>query len=170
MPDDKTKPNAADREIREYLNLFTDPKFAKSAFRSIIGQALVSPAKPLPLQYDKDGNVTVQSEIDNMAYQKAKANLVYRGIEREPMEAEVAMFANVIRMRVDNNAFVNMRDSTGAKPVDESKIDHNINEYSKLTDDELELLAQHRTSKEPTDVPEQITAGDNIVITTEDEK
>ena len=51
----------------------------------------------------------------------------------------------MIKARTDTAAATFIRDTLGAKPVDESKIEQrNINTYETLTDEELELLQQHR--------------------------
>ena len=54
----------------------------------------------------------------------------------------------MIKARTDTSAAVFIRDTLGAKPIDESKIDATVtNPYQELSDEELELIADSRRKK-----------------------
>ena len=134
-----------EREIKEYHNLFCDPKYARKAWQQLIGQSLTSEAAALPMIVDKDGNETLNGMINSVALHKVQERLTKQGLSRKPMEAEVMIECNIIKARFTDATFVNIRDTGGAKPVDESKLEHSIsNEYSGLTDEELAKLKEFR--------------------------
>jgi len=134
-----------EREIKEYHNLFCDPKYARKAWQQLIGQSLTSEAAALPMIVDKDGNETLNGMINSVALHKVQERLTKQGLSRKPMEAEVMIECNIIKARFIDATFVNIRDTGGAKPVDESKLEHSIsNEYSGLTDEELAKLKEFR--------------------------
>lgn len=55
----------------------------------------------------------------------------------------------MIRARFDTSAATFVRDTLGAKPVDESKMDMDVhNPYENLSDEELELLDNYRKEQE----------------------
>ena len=55
----------------------------------------------------------------------------------------------IVKARCDTSAATFVRDTLGAKPVDESKIDASVtNPYESLSDEELEALAKMRAAKE----------------------
>ena len=58
------------------------------------------------------------------------------------------LHCQMIKARTDTAAATFIRDTLGAKPVDESQIDANVNNpYENLTDEELEMLANFRKTK-----------------------
>ena len=58
------------------------------------------------------------------------------------------MKCQMVKARTDTSAAVFIRDTLGAKPVDESKLDATVgNPYEHLSDEELELLAKVREEK-----------------------
>lgn len=144
--------NKQDRENKEMKNLFADPKFSRQAWRSV-GQAILQNPASKPIQvYDKDGNPTLSSEIESYSYTKLKQDIAnLQKVDREPTELEMILQCQIVKARCDTGAATFVRDTLGAKPVDESKIDANItNPYETLSDEELEALAALRASKEPT--------------------
>ena len=104
--------------------------------------------------YDKDGNPTLRSSLEDYSYRSLKrdiAALCKRDgtEEREPTELEMIMQCQIAKARFDTNAAIFVRDTLGAKPVDESKIDATLsNPYETLTDEELALLAAHRQANQ----------------------
>ena len=142
--------NKDKREIKELINVFADPKSSRQAWRSV-GQAILNnPASCAPMQYDKDGNPTFASDIENYTYNKLRNDLKKLGEpNREPTELEMIMACQIVKARFDTQAAVFVRDTLGAKPIDESKMDANLtsNPYEQMTDEELELLAEHRAKK-----------------------
>ncbi len=60
--------NKNEREELEYKSLYSDERYAKRAFRQLIGKALESDAVTLPIFTDSQGNITPQSEIYKQAY------------------------------------------------------------------------------------------------------
>lgn len=145
--------NKQDRETKEMKNLFADPKFSRQAWRSVGVAILQNPAsKPIQV-YDKDGNPTLTSEIESYSYTKLKQDIAnLQKEDREPTEIEMILQCQIVKARCDTSAATFVRDTLGAKPVDESKVDANIsNPYESLTDEELEALAKMRAAKETTD-------------------
>lgn len=138
------------RERKEMENLFKDPKFFRQALKSV-GQAIaLQPAtKPIPI-VDKDGNETVNSQIESYSYKNLSNDLKNLCKEqREPTEIEMILHCQMVKARTDTSAAVFIRDTLGAKPVDETKVDAQVsNPYESLTDEELELLAKHREAKQ----------------------
>lgn len=148
--------NKNDRETKEMQNLFADPKFARKAWQSVGRAILQNPAtKPIDAR-DKDGNPTLSSEIEMYSYSKLKHDIDTLGSEkREPTELEMIMQCQIVKARYDTGAATFVRDTLGAKPVDESKVDANIsNPYESLSDEELEALAAMRAAKQSAETTE----------------
>lgn len=145
--------NKQDRETKEMKNLFADPKFSRQAWRSVGVAILQNPASKPIQTYDKDGNPTLTSEIESYSYTKLKQDIAnLQKEDREPTEIEMILQCQIVKARCDTSAATFVRDTLGAKPVDESKVDANIsNPYESLTDEELEALAKMRAAKETTD-------------------
>lgn len=141
--------NKQHRDWSEMKNLFSDPKFSRQAWKSI-GQAIaLQPAiKPIVV-YDKEGNPTVNSEIETYSYNKlAKDIASLQSENREPTELEMILHCQMVKARTDTSAAVFIRDTLGAKPVDESKVDAQLsNPYESLSDEELEALQAMREKK-----------------------
>lgn len=141
--------NKQTREFKEMQNLFSDPKFTRQAWRSV-GQAIaMQPAsKPIPT-LDRDGNETYNSLVESYSYNKLAADI--RELEksnREPTELEMILHCQMIKARTDTSAATFIRDTLGAKPIDESKVDAQLsNPYESLSDEELELIAKERERK-----------------------
>ena len=54
----------------------------------------------------------------------------------------------IVKARYDTAAATFVRDTLGAKPVDETKLDASVNNpYEQLSDEELELIAKVREEK-----------------------
>lgn len=137
------------REYKEMQNLFADPKFSRQAWKAI-GQAIaMQPAvRPIAI-YDKDGNETFNSMVEQYSYNKLAKDIKELGKEdREPTEIEMILHCQMIKARTDTSAAIFIRDTLGAKPVDESKVDAQINNpYETLSDEELEALQRMREQK-----------------------
>lgn len=135
-----------EREEREFASLFSDQRFAKKAWRDLIGTALQGPAKALPEMVDKEGQTTLQSHIDRVAYENVKARLEKQGLEREPMQAELIVECNILRARSADTAWGTILDRTAGKVKEEIALSNNP--FEELTDEELEALRKFRESKE----------------------
>ena len=138
--------NKSRREHLEMLNVFGDPKFTRQAWKAVGNAILRNPATRPIKQYDKDGNETFASQIEEYSYNSLKRDLHQLGEQdREPTELEMILTCQITKARYDTAAATFVRDTLGAKPVDESKIDANLtNQYEQLSDEELELIAAHR--------------------------
>lgn len=138
--------NKSRREQLEMLNVFNDPKFSRQAWKAVGSAILRNPATRPIRQYDKDGNETFASTIENYSYNQLKNDLKTLGEEdREPTELEMILSCQIVKARYDTAAATFVRDTLGAKPVDESKIDASVsNPYEQLSDEELELIAARR--------------------------
>ena len=137
------------RTTKEMMNLFTDKKSSRQAWQAIGKAILQNPAtKPIE-QFDKEGNLTLQSELERYTYQKLSNDIKELGKEnREPTEIEMIMYGQIVKARWDTAAATFVRDTLGAKPVDETKLDASLhNPYEELSDDELEMLAKAREQK-----------------------
>ncbi len=142
--------NKSRRESLEMLNVFGDPKFSRQAWKAVGSAILQNPATRPVKQYDKDGNETFASSIEEYSYNQLKRDLVKLGeADREPTELEMILTCQIVKARYDTAAATFVRDTLGAKPVDESKIDAQVNNpYESLSDEELELIAAARKAKE----------------------
>lgn len=138
--------NKTVRELLEMQNVFADPKYSRQAWKAV-GSAILQNPAAIPIeQRDKDGNVTFASQLEQYSYEKLAKDLKELGKDaRLPTELEVIMQCQILKARYDTSAAVFVRDTLGAKPVDESKVQADVtNIYEHLTDEELELLARHR--------------------------
>lgn len=140
------------RKKLEMINLFKTPKFAREAFRAIGSKIAQRPALKPNAIVDKDGNLTYNSAVETYTYKS-----LYNDIHAlndpehtEPTELEMMIACQMIMARTNPSAFVAIRDSLGAKPVDESKVETTVNQYEQLTDDELEALAAYRAERDKT--------------------
>lgn len=133
------------REELEYKSMFTDERYAKKAWKTLIGASLQSDATPLPLFLDKNGKISPQSELDQMAYENVKKRLLSQNKTREPMQAELIVECAILRSRLDNNTFNVILDRTAGKVKDELTV--TANQYEEMSDEELEMLAAYREQK-----------------------
>lgn len=136
------------REQKEMKSLFNDKRFSRQAWQAV-GQAMLrNPAhKPVTI-LDKDNNETTQSRLERYNYEQLSQdvkNLLKE--DREPTELEMILGGQIMKARYDTSAAIFVRDTLGAKPVDESKTMQIDNPYEDLSDEELELLAKHRETK-----------------------
>ena len=159
-------PNKDLRELKETMNVFSDPRTQREAWRSLGIKLLNNPATKAPEQLDKDGNPTLASSIEQYTYRQL-VNDIKRSEQpdREPTEIEMILACQMVKARVDTQAAIFVRDTLGAKPVDESKMDATLsaNQYEQLTDEELELLAAHRAKKAADDQRSQAEASSSLV-------
>lgn len=153
------KDNKSKRLKSEGYGIFGNPSVAREAWRSI-GQAILQnpAAKPIPM-YDKDGQQTLASSVEQMSYEQLMRSVkdIQTGQSRAPTELEMIMGCQIHRARYDTQAAIFVRDTMGAKPIDESKAAVTVqNEYEHLTDEELEELAAIRASKQGKDGVKEI--------------
>ena len=142
--------NKSQRELLEMQNVFGDPKFSRQAWKAV-GQAILrNPATKPITHYDKEGNETLGSMIESYSYQALKNDLCKLGEQnREPTELEMILQCQIVKARYDTAAATFVRDTLGAKPVDETKLDASVNNpYEQLSDEELELIAKVREEKQ----------------------
>ena len=159
-------PNKDLRELKETMNVFSDPRTQREAWRSLGVRLLNNPATKAPEQLDKDGNPTLASSIEQYTYRQL-VNDIKRSEQpdREPTEIEMILACQMVKARFDTQAAIFVRDTLGAKPVDESKMDATLsaNQYEQLTDEELELLAAHRAQKAADDQRSPAEASSSLV-------
>ena len=148
------------------MNVFSDPRTQREAWRSLGIKLLNNPATKAPEQLDKDGNPTLASSIEQYTYRQL-VNDIKRSEQpdREPTEIEMILACQMVKARFDTQAAIFVRDTLGAKPVDESKMDATLsaNQYEQLTDEELELLAAHRAQKAADDQRSPAEASSSLV-------
>ena len=138
-----------ERETREYKSLFTDERFAKKAWKELIGKSLNGSAKALVLVDPKTGEKTFQSQLEEMAYNNVKARLTAEGLDREPQQAELIVECNILRARQTDSTFNILLDRTAGKVKDEINV--NANNFEELSDEEIEALVAFRQSKRATE-------------------
>lgn len=141
--------NKSQRELLETMNVFADPKYARQAWKAVGHAILANPAIVPVKQYDKEGNETFASSIESYSYDRLCKDLKTLGEpDRRPTELEMILQCQVIKARYDTAAATFVRDTLGAKPVDETKLDAQVNNpYEQLSDEELELIAKAREEK-----------------------
>lgn len=135
----------AEREAKEYKSLFSDDRYAKQAWRRFIAKSLESDAVELPDFEDGHGNTTPQSEIYKRAMRSVHERLKAEGLTRKPMKAEVLIEASVIRAAFDTGTLNVILDRTAGKVKEE--ISMGVGQFEALTDEELDLLAAHRSKQ-----------------------
>ena len=132
--------NKSYRELLETKNVFADPAYCREAWKSVGTAILLSPAIGCIGDIDtRDGN------IEQYTYEKLTKEL--KKVGRAPTELEMIFHCQAARARFDTSAAVFVRDTVGAKPVDESKVTVGKSQYEELSDDELEALLRYRNSK-----------------------
>lgn len=91
----------------------------------------------------------MQSELEKYTYMSLARDIKeIRKEDRKPTELEMIMYGQIVKARWDTQAATFVRDTLGAKPVDESKVDASLhNPYEELTDEELEVLAKMRAER-----------------------
>lgn len=150
------KNNTDERIKKELMNLLEDPKYCRTAWKSIGQMLLARPAVHLPVMLDKDGNETLASKIDTLTYDTLSKNVEdIREGKAEPTELEMILASQMVKARFDTQAATFIRDTVGARPVDESKVEAQVsNPYEALTDAELEALAEYRAAHGKTEEAE----------------
>lgn len=144
-----------EREEREYKSLFADERYAKKAWKRLIGAALEADGRPLPSIVDKNGMLSPQSALDQEAYENVKRRLLAEGKDREPMQAELIVECAILRSRLDNTTLSMILERTAGKVKDELVV--NSNQFEEMSDDELLALQAYREQK----LLEQGDADDN---------
>lgn len=145
--------NKEDRMLKETLSHFADPRYARKAWGSVAWKILNAPAARPGTVLDKNGEETLDSRIANYSYKQLSEDLAAiekaTGAEhREPTELDMILACQIQHARHNTNAATFIRDTVGAKPVDESKLQAEVtNSYETLSDEELELLAKLREGK-----------------------
>lgn len=143
--------NKTYRELLETRNVFADPAYCREAWKSVGTAILLSPAIGSIGDIDtKDG------AIESYTYDKLCRELKDIGAStsgngaetgRQPTELEMIFHCQAARARFDTSAAVFVRDTVGAKPIDESKVSVGRSQYEEMSDDELEALLRYRNSK-----------------------
>ena len=139
--------NIQSRKIKEMQSLFADPRYVREAFKSVGIALLQNPATRSPEVYDKNGVLTGDTIIAQYSYDQLAEDIknIYKQ-DRAPTQLEMIMMCQMVKARYDTAAAIFVRDTLGAKPIDESKQQLIQNEYESLSDEELELLAAHRAA------------------------
>ena len=141
--------NSIERTNKEMYSLFKDPKTMRQAWRTV-GSAILSRPASKPIERcDKEGTITANSEIEVYTYNKLANDLKkLNSDDCTPTELEMILACQIVKARTDTAAATFVRDTLGAKPVDETKVDAQLsNPYEQMTDDELEALAEYRNKK-----------------------
>lgn len=144
--------NRSYRELLETKNVFADPAYCREAWKSVGQAILLSPAIGCIGDID-----TREGAIESYTYRKLTEELKAVGastsadgrpvVGRQPTELEMIFHCQAARARFDTSAAVFVRDTVGAKPIDESKVTVGRSQYEEMSDDELEALLRYRNSK-----------------------
>lgn len=144
--------NRSYRELLETKNVFADPAYCREAWKSVGTAILLSPAIGCIGDID-----TRDGAIESYTYEKLCRELKAVGastsadgrpvVGRQPTELEMIFHCQAARARFDTSAAVFVRDTVGAKPIDESKVTVGRSQYEDMSDDELEALLRYRNSK-----------------------
>lgn len=131
------------REQREFETLFKNPKHARAMWAQNVIDRYAKPAmKPISIT-DKDGNLTPASQLELAVWNHLKAELEAMGSDRLPTEGEMMEACQQYYSRHNASSYTARRDSMGAKPVDETKQSHTVNNpLEDLSDDELLVMRQ----------------------------
>ena len=144
--------NKSYRELLETRNVFADPAYCREAWKSVGTAILLSPAIGCIGDIDtKDG------AIESYTYDKLCRELKEIGAStsgngavtgRQPTELEMIFHCQAARARFDTSAAVFVRDTVGAKPIDESRVQVSRSQYEEMSDDELEALLRYRQQRD----------------------
>lgn len=140
------------REQREFETLFKNPKHARAMWAQNVIDRYAKPAlKPIQI-IDKDGNLTPTSQIEMAVWQHLKEELEAMGSDRLPTEGEMMEACQQYYSRHNAASYTARRDSMGAKPIDETKQQVQVNNpLEDLSDEELlvmqKALEDHRAKQ-----------------------
>lgn len=133
--------NKSYRELLETRNVFADPAYCREAWKSVGQAILLSPAIGCIGDIDtRDGS------IEAYTYRKLTEEL--KDIGRKPTELEMIFHCQAAKARFDTSAAVFVRDTVGAKPIDESRVQVSRSQYEEMSDDELEALLRYRQQRD----------------------
>lgn len=144
--------NKTYRELLETRNVFADPAYCREAWKSVGTAILLSPAIGCIGDID-----TRDGAIESYTYRKLTEELKDIGAStsgngavtgRQPTELEMIFHCQAARARFDTSAAVFVRDTVGAKPIDESKVTVGRSQYEEMSDDELEALLRYRQERD----------------------
>lgn len=128
-------------EQREFEALFANPKSARAQWQLEVCKRYAKPAMKPILLTDKDGNETQQSRIERAVWDHIIEEHKAQGINRLPTEGEMMEACQQYYARHNAASYVARRDSMGAKPIDETKQNLQVNNpLEELTDEELSVV------------------------------
>lgn len=138
--------NKTYRELLETRNVFADPAYCREAWKSVGTAILLSPAIGCIGDID-----TREGAIESYTYDKLCRELKEidgKGKGRQPTELEMIFHCQAAKARFDTSAAVFVRDTVGAKPIDESRVQVSRSQYEEMSDDELEALLRYRQQRD----------------------
>lgn len=138
--------NKSYRELLETRNVFADPAYCREAWKSVGTAILLSPAIGCIGDID-----TRDGAIESYTYDKLCRELKEidgKGKGRQPTELEMIFHCQAAKARFDTSAAVFVRDTVGAKPIDESRVTVGRSQYEEMSDDELEALLRYRQQRD----------------------
>ena len=150
------------REQREFETLFKNPKHARAMWAQNVIDRYARPALE-PIQIvDKDGNLTPTSQIELAVWRHLKGELEAMGSDRLPTEGEMMEACQQYYSRHNAASYTARRDSMGAKPIDETKQQVQVNNpLEDLSDEELlvmqKALEEHRAKQTA-----QLSSGEEV--------
>ena len=129
------------REQREFETMFKNPKHARAMWSQNVIDRYAKPAlEPIKI-YDKDGNLTPTSQIELAVWAHLKQELEAAGSSRLPTEGEMMEACQQYYSRHNASSYTARRDSMGAKPIDETKQNVQVNNpLEDMSDEELFVM------------------------------
>lgn len=129
-------------EQREFEALFANPKSARAQWQLEVSKRYAKAAMPPIPVYDKDGNLTKESVVEQAVWNHIIEEHKLAGINRLPSEGEMMEACQQYYARHNAASYVARRDSMGAKPIDETKQNLNVtnNPLEELSDEELTVV------------------------------
>jgi hypothetical protein len=129
------------REQREFQTLFKNPKHARSMWAQTVLERYSKPAFEPIIITDKDGNISPESQIEISIWKHLKKELESEGLDRLPTDGEMMEACQAYYARHTSSSYTARRDSMGAKPIDETKQSHIVNNpLEELSDEELFVI------------------------------
>lgn len=139
--------NKTYRELLETRNVFADPAYCREAWKSVGTAILLSPAIGCIGDIDTKDGAIERYTYDKLCRELKEIDGKGKGKGRQPTELEMIFHCQAARARFDTSAAVFVRDTVGAKPIDESRVQVSRSQYEEMSDDELEALLRYRQSK-----------------------
>lgn len=152
----------AERDKLEIQNLFSDNKSARKIWERVGQRIAALPAAKPVIRVDKDGNQTPESQFETQTFSELKTAL------GDPTLMEMQLYSQAKLGCFNPSAFVAFRDTTGGKPIDETKNEQLIkNPYENFSLEELEEFKAYLENKKVKELEHAQTEPKELLETNE---